>query len=106
MGGLATHAAADLKQGDRFLAGSIAFVALRCTIQYIVLPFVLPLAGLSGGLSLGIGAVIDVIALGTIAYNVRRLWNTSWRWRYLAMAAAMVAFILFMAYRDVQQVLG
>ena len=36
---------------------------------------------------------IDVFALGMIAFNIRRLWNTSWRWRYVALSAIMVSII-------------
>jgi len=95
-----------VKRGDRLLAGSLVFVSLRCTLQYIVLPFLLPLLGLRGDLSLSISIAIDLIALATIAYNVRRLWNTSWRWRYLGLAAVMVAFIAFMLYQDARLLLG
>jgi hypothetical protein len=95
-----------VKRGDRLLAGSLVFVSLRCTLQYIVLPFLLPLLGLRGDLSLSISVAIDLIALATIAYNVRRLWNTSWRWRYLGLAAVMVAFIVFMLYQDARLLLG
>jgi len=101
-----TPPAEVVKRGDRLMTGSLIFVSVRCTLQYIVLPFVLPLFGLRNDLSFGISAVIDLIALATIAYNVRRLWNTSWRWRYLGLAAAMVAFIAFMLYQDINLLLS
>lgn len=96
----------EIKRGDRMVKGSIAFVAIRCTIQYIVLPFVLPFLGLGGGLALWLGIAIDVIALTTIAYNVRRLWNTSWRWRYLGMAVVMAAIIAVLLAQDLRLVLN
>ncbi len=92
--------------GDRLFSGSLAFVALRCTLRYIVLPFALPLLGLSGGLSSLIALIIDAIALTTIALNVRRLWNTSWRWRYLGLGAVMTVIIAIMAWGDLQVLLG
>jgi len=95
-----------VKRGDRLLTGSVIFVSVRCTLQYIVLPFLLPLAGLRGDLSAGISAAIDLIALAAIAYNVRRLWNTSWRWRYIGLGLAMSGVIIFMLYQDVRILLG
>jgi hypothetical protein len=35
----------DVKRGDRIVGGSIVFVAIRCTLQYVVLPFILPFFG-------------------------------------------------------------
>ncbi|MCS7060410.1 MAG: hypothetical protein RMN25_04520 [Anaerolineae bacterium] len=92
--------------GDRLFTGSLAFVALRCTVRYIVLPFLLPLAGLSGGLSAVIALVIDAVALTTIFLNVRRLWNTSWRWRYAGLAVVMTVIIAILAWGDLQTLIG
>lgn len=97
---------ADVKRGDRLFTGSVIFVSARCTLQYILLPFVLPLIGIGASWSAGISAVIDIVALATIAYNVRRLWHTSWRWRYIGLAAVMVGIIAFMLYQDARLLLG
>lgn len=97
---LAAPSPTEIKRSDRLMGGSLVFVAIRCTLQYVVLPFVLPFFGLSGALSTGIAAAIDVLALGMIGYNVVRLWNTSWRWRYLALSVVMVAILLVFLYQD------
>jgi len=94
--------AADVACGDRLFTGSLAFVALRCTVRYIVLPFLLPLVGLSGGLSALIALAIDAVAATTILLNVRRLWNTSWRWRYVGLGAVMMVIIAVLAWGDLQ----
>jgi hypothetical protein len=73
----------DIRRGDRILGGSMVFVAVRCTLQYVILPFILPLFGLSDAISVALSTVLEVVALGMIVYNVIRLWNTNWRWRYL-----------------------
>jgi hypothetical protein len=88
--------------GDRLFTGSLAFVALRCTVRYIALPFLLPLLGLSGGLSAIIALAIDAVAATTILLNVRRLWNTSWRWRYVGLGAVMMVVIAILAWGDLQ----
>jgi hypothetical protein len=88
------------KRSDRLMGGSLVFVAIRCTLQYVLLPFVLPFFGLAGSWSVGIATAIDLFALGMIAYNVNRLWNTSWRWRYLALSVVMVAILLIFLYQD------
>lgn len=97
---------AEVKRSDRFMGGYILFVAVRCTLQYVLLPFVLPFVGLSNSVSVGISAVIDVFALGMITYNIRRLWNTSWRWRYLGLSVIMVSILVIFLYNDFHFFLG
>jgi hypothetical protein len=97
---LAKPSPADVKRTDRLMGGSLLFVAIRCTLQYVLLPFVLPFMGLNNTISVGLSVVIDLIALGMIAYNIKRLWNTSWRWRYLALSVVMVAIIAVFLYND------
>lgn len=97
---------ASVKEGDRLFTGSLAFVALRCTLRYVALPFVLPLIGLAGALSSVIALVIDAVALTTIALNIRRLWNTSWRWRYLGLGVVMTIVIAILAWGDIQVLLA
>lgn len=82
------------------MGGYIVFVAIRCTLQYVLLPFVLPFVGLNDSVSVAISAVIDVVALGMIAYNIRRLWNTSWRWRYVALSVVMISILAVFLVKD------
>jgi hypothetical protein len=88
------------------MGGSMVFVAVRCTLQYIILPFVLPLVGLSGTLSVAISAIIDVVALGMIAYNIKRLWYTNWRWRYLGLSVVMILIIGLFLFLDIRILSG
>jgi hypothetical protein len=91
---------AQVKSSDRAMGGYIVFVAIRCTLQYVLLPFVLPFVGLNNSVSVAISAVIDVVALGMIAYNIRRLWNTSWRWRYVALSVVMISILAVFLVKD------
>jgi hypothetical protein len=97
---LAVPNPSQVKRSDRLTGGYLAFVAVRCTLQYVLLPFALPFLGFSGAWSTGIAAAIDVLALGLIVFNVWQLWNTSWRWRYLALSVVMVSILLIFLYQD------
>ncbi len=97
---LATPSLARQKRSDRLTGGYLAFVAVRCTLQYVLLPFVLPFFGLGGAVSVGISAAIDMLALGLILYNVVNLWNTSWRWRYLALSVIMISILAVFLVQD------
>jgi hypothetical protein len=82
--------------------GSLIFVATRCTLQYVVLPFVLPWFGIGGRFSIVISAVLEVVALGMIFFNLRQLWNTDWRWRYMGLSVLTVTLIGIFLYFDLR----
>jgi ABC-type iron transport system FetAB permease component len=90
----------DIQRGNRIMGGSLIFVAIRCTLQYVVLPFVLPFIGLSSNFSVAISAILELIALAAIIYNIQRLWHTSWRWRYLGLSAFTITIIVIFLYYD------
>ncbi len=84
--------------------------AVRCTLRYIVLPFVLPLLGVGTsatlgivtGAALGILLTLDVIAAIAIIATLRRLWRLQHprRWQYLPMAMAMAVLVGFFFVND------
>jgi hypothetical protein len=81
--------------------------AARCTLRYVVLPFVLPLVavaasatpGIVTGAALGILLTLDVIAAVATVAALRRLWLLQHprRWQYLpvVLTLALLAGIFF-----------
>lgn len=94
------------RNSDVIVGGTMMWVALRCTVQYVILPFVLPLAGLSSAISLWLSAAISLFALGLMLFNLRRLWRTSWRWRYLALSLVAGSAIVLFLYLDLTELFG
>jgi bacteriorhodopsin len=80
----------------------LVFSAARCTGQYVVFPFVLPLLGLATGVPTGIVLTLDGIAAIAIAATLLRLWRTqhSHRWHYLPVGLAFAAMIAILAMND------
>jgi len=93
------------KSGN-IVGGLMVWVAVRCTLQYVILPFVLPVVGVSGSASLWLSAAISVLALGIMVFNLRRLWNTPWRWRYLTLSLVAGSAIVLFLYLDLKELLG
>jgi ABC-type iron transport system FetAB permease component len=82
--------------------------ALRCTVQYVLLPFVLPWIGFATSISSWITLVLGGVALASLTRNARYLWRLQHarRWSYLAFASVVAtALVLFMAI-DLHNVLG
>jgi hypothetical protein len=90
--------AEDTRPADRAFGASLVFSALRCVLQYIVLPIILPLIGLAGDFSIGVVVLLDLVALTSIIYSIRRLWqlNHPQRWNFLPMALAIILLIFVM----------
>jgi hypothetical protein len=103
---LSTPTKDAVKRSDRITGGYLLFVSVRCTLQYVVLPFVLPFLGLSNLVSVAISMILDVIALGAITYNIKNLWGTSWRWRYIGLCAIMIPILVVFLVGDVRFLMG
>ncbi|MGQ0600372.1 MAG: hypothetical protein ACT4QE_01595 [Anaerolineales bacterium] len=97
---------AERDRSGGIVGGLMIWVAVRCTLQYVVLPFVLPLMGVSGSVSLWLSAAISIFALGLMLFNLQRLWRTSWRWRYLALSVIAAGAIVIFLYLDIKELLG
>lgn len=84
--------------------------AVRCTLRYIALPFVLPLLGVVAGPRLGIvtGAalgillILDVIAAISIVATLRWLWRYQHprRWQYMPVALALTVLVAVFLVND------
>ncbi|HEX6506372.1 MAG TPA: hypothetical protein VF221_01960 [Chloroflexota bacterium] len=91
----------------RALTFGLLLSALRCTAQYVVLPFVLPWIGVTTTIppwvTLGLGA----LALGSLARNVRYLWRLHHprRWSYIVIAVIVAAALLVFTVVDLHALL-
>lgn len=81
---------------QRAISIALLISATRCILQYIVLPVLLPIAGLASDASIGVVLLLDAVALGSIGYSLWRLWQIRHpqRWRVAPLAALMVLVIL------------
>lgn len=85
---------------ERTFNASIAVSAVRCIIQYVILPFVLPVIGVTTRAAIPISLTINIIAIGAIVLSLRRFWlvNYKGKWTYLGIAsAALCLLIVFIA---------
>lgn len=89
----------DETDAQRAFNFSLIFTGVRCSLQYILLPFILPVVGLAADAALPILLGINIFAIISMLYSVRRFWQINYRhkWTYLIMAlvilAALTAFI-------------
>lgn len=92
----------SVKRGaENALTLSLMFSGARCILQYALLPFLLPIIGIAAEATLPILLLINVLAMISIFFSLRRFWSIGYahRWRYLVVAAAalilLAAFTIF-----------
>ena len=86
------------QNAERTFSLSLLFSGVRCILQYVLLPFILPIVGIAGDFSVVISLVINTMALAGIIYSLRTFFKVNYRhkWRYVPIAT--VAIILLVAF--------
>ena len=100
------HAAAademsQTRRAENALTISLLFSGVRCILQYVVLPFFLPIFGVAADATVPILLLINLIAMVSIFLSLRRFWTIGYkhRWHYLMVAiAALTLLIAFTVY--------
>jgi hypothetical protein len=87
---------------------SLFISTCRCLLMYIVFPFVLPAVGIARGVGPFIGMVIGMLAIVSIVYSIRRFWraNHSKRWHYTIFGTAIICFLVYLAIKDLSNILS
>jgi ABC-type iron transport system FetAB permease component len=99
---------ADDQGSENLMGFSLAVSAFRCTLQYIVLPFLLPVIGMAAGWALGLTMVVNIAAVVALIMSLRRMWATNYahKWRYFAIAMPALLVLLAFFVLDVVTLLG
>ncbi len=85
--------------------GLMLWAAARCSLQYVLVPFLLPWIRLSDSVSVWLNLAISLLAIGMMTRNIWRLWHTGWRRRYLTWSVVAVSILLFFLYADLRKLM-
>jgi hypothetical protein len=87
---------------------SILVATVRCTLMYVVFPFVLPAIGVAAGVGPWIGLPISVAAIVAITMSIRRFWRAdhSKRWHYTVLGTTVIGFLIFLVVQDLSQIIS
>lgn len=82
---------------------SMLISATRCTLTYVVFPFVLPAVGVATGVGPILGIIIGVIALTSDVFTIRRFFavDHKYRWHFSAVALAVIVLLLVLLVQDI-----
>ncbi len=87
---------ADSAPATRAFGLSLLISGLRCTLQYIILPVVLPLIGFATDLALPLVILLDLVALTLLVRSLRYFWAVRHPRRFdmLPLSAVILLIIL------------
>ncbi len=93
---------------ERAFTFAILLSALRCTVQYVILPFVLPWIGVVAEVPAWVTLALSLLAFFSLARSVRLLWRMrhAQRWNYLILAFVVLAALLLFVFVDARSLLG
>ena len=77
--------------------------AIRCTLTYVVFPFVVPAAGFATGVGPVLGITIGVVAITCDVFTIRRFFTVDhkWRWHFSAVAGSVICLLLVLMVQDI-----
>ncbi len=86
---------------------SMLISAIRCTLTYVVFPFVVPAVGFATGVGPVIGIVIGVVAMTCDVFTIRRFFSVDhrWRWHFSAIALCVIGLLSVLLVQDVVHLL-
>ncbi len=99
---------ATAADAQKAFQASVMVAAVRCTLMYIVLPFVLPIIGVASGVGPWIGLPISVAAIVAVTISIRRFWRAdhSKRWHYTVLGTIVIGFMAVLIVQDLVEILG
>ena len=82
---------------------SMLISAIRCTLTYVVFPFVVPAAGFATGVGPVLGITIGVVAITCDVFTIRRFFTVDhkWRWHFSAVAGSVICLLLVLMVQDI-----
>ena len=99
------QAAVSSQQAENAFSKSIAVSAIRCTLTYVLIPFVFPLIGFGAGVGPFIGVPIGLAAIVANVVSIRRFHRSDHRWKWpmsVINAGILVLLVILVAidFRD------
>ena len=93
----------SLMQANRAFERSVTISAVRCITTYLLLPFVLPLIGLSGAVGPLVSIVLSIVSVTFITISARRFFGSDhpWRWVHATIGVIIVTVLAVSAVFDV-----
>jgi hypothetical protein len=103
---VASRAQAE-EQAQKAFSIAVMISAIRCTLSYIVFPFVAPILGVTSGVSSGVGIVASSVGIASNLFSIRRFHaaHHRWRWPITTINVSVIVLLTVLLVRDLTDVL-
>ena len=93
---------------ERVFSRSVLISGIRCTLTYVIFPFVAPLIGVAADVGAVIGVSIGVVAIVFNIMSIRRFFAADhpYKWWASAMNSAVIVLLVILFIVDSQTLLG
>ncbi len=81
---------------------------IRCTLSYVVFPFVAPVVGIASGIGSTIGLIIGVIAIAANVFSIRRFHRADhrYKWPVTVLNVGIIVLLLVLLVVDANNLFG
>ncbi|KXK54309.1 MAG: hypothetical protein UZ13_00321 [Chloroflexi bacterium OLB13] len=89
--------ASDLSQqraAENTFMASMLFAGVRCILEYVVLPFLLPLLNLSDSIAVPLVMGVNIVAFVALIASVRKFYAINYKHKHLYLAVAVVGGVV------------
>lgn len=93
---------------EKAFSTSVVISAVRCTLTYVLIPFVFPLIGFGAGVGPWIGLPIGTAAIVANLVSIRRFHRADhrWKWPMTAINAGIIGLLAVLVILDGAELLG
>jgi len=93
---------------QRSFQRSMFISAVRCTLTYVVFPFLAPAIGFATGVGPVVGLLIGTVAIVCDVFTIRRFFaaDHKWRWHFSAIAVCIIGLLLVLLVHDVSHIVA
>ena len=93
---------------EKAFSTSVVISAVRCTLTYVLIPFVFPLIGFGAGVGPWIGLPIGTAAIVANLVSIRRFHRADhrWKWPMTAINAGIIGLLTVLVILDGAELLG
>ena len=99
---------AELDSASKTFSTSMVISGIRCTLSYVVFPWLLPLLGVAGGITAGLGLPIGLVAIFFNIWSIRRFWksNHNLKWIVAGINVSVIILLLILVAIDISELLS
>ncbi len=98
----------SLQRSERIFTVSMIISGIRCSLTYVVLPFLMPFIGLAADTGHALGIVLGLIAIAANVYSMQRFWRVDHRWKkpVTVLHTGIIGLLVVLVFFDIVKLLN